>query len=73
MLAIPSVTVNNGVGMPLLGFGVFQVTDAEECERSVSKALRVGYRLIDTATTYGMKRQLATPSNTVGWHEKSCL
>jgi 2,5-diketo-D-gluconate reductase A len=53
MSAIPSVTVNNGVGMPLLGFGVFQVTDAEECERSVSEALRVGYRLIDTAAAYG--------------------
>jgi 2,5-diketo-D-gluconate reductase A len=53
MSTIPSVTLNNGVGMPLLGFGVFQVTDAEECERSVSEALRVGYRLIDTAAAYG--------------------
>jgi 2,5-diketo-D-gluconate reductase A len=53
MSAIPSVTLNNGVAMPLLGFGVFQVTDAEECERSVSEALRVGYRLIDTAAAYG--------------------
>jgi 2,5-diketo-D-gluconate reductase A len=39
--------------MPLLGFGVFQVPDAEECERSVAEALRTGYRLIDTATAYG--------------------
>jgi len=39
--------------MPLLGFGVFQVTDAEECERSVDEAIRVGYRLIDTAASYG--------------------
>jgi 2,5-diketo-D-gluconate reductase A len=39
--------------MPLLGFGVFQVTDAEECERSVYEALQVGYRLIDTAAAYG--------------------
>src|SRR6266568_4805129 len=53
MAAIPSVTVNNGVGMPLLGFGVFQVPDAEECERSVSEAIRTGYRLIDTAAAYG--------------------
>jgi 2,5-diketo-D-gluconate reductase A len=53
MSAIPSVTLNNGVGMPLLGFGVFQVTDAEECERSVSEAIRTGYRLIDTAAAYG--------------------
>ncbi|MDQ5851672.1 MAG: aldo/keto reductase [Chloroflexota bacterium] len=53
MSAIPSVTLNNGVQMPLLGFGVFQIPDAEECERSVSEALRVGYRLIDTAAAYG--------------------
>jgi 2,5-diketo-D-gluconate reductase A len=51
--AIPSVTLNNGVEMPLLGFGVFQVPDAEECERSVYEALRTGYRLIDTAAAYG--------------------
>jgi 2,5-diketo-D-gluconate reductase A len=53
MPAIPSVTLNNGVVMPLLGFGVFQMNDAEECERSVAEALRVGYRLIDTAASYG--------------------
>ncbi len=53
MSVIPSVTLNNGVAMPLLGFGVFQIPDAEECERSVSEALRVGYRLIDTAAAYG--------------------
>lgn len=53
MSAIPSVILNNGVGMPLLGFGVFQMQDAEECERSVSEALRTGYRLIDTAAAYG--------------------
>ena len=43
------VTLNNGVEMPKLGFGVFQVPDAAACERAVSKALEVGYRLIDTA------------------------
>jgi hypothetical protein len=53
MPTIPSVTLNNGVGMPLLGFGVFQMRDAEECERSVYEALRTGYRLIDTAAGYG--------------------
>jgi 2,5-diketo-D-gluconate reductase A len=53
MSTIPSVTLNNGVAMPLLGFGVFQVTDADECERSVSEAIRTGYRLIDTAAAYG--------------------
>ncbi len=53
MATVPSVILNNGVRMPLLGFGVFQMRDAEECERSVSEALRVGYRLIDTAASYG--------------------
>jgi 2,5-diketo-D-gluconate reductase A len=53
MSDVPSVTLNNGVPMPLLGFGVFQVTDAEECERSVYDALQTGYRLIDTAAAYG--------------------
>ncbi|MEW6636717.1 MAG: aldo/keto reductase [Actinomycetota bacterium] len=48
-----SVTLNNGVEMPLLGFGVFQMHRAEECERSVSDALSTGYRLIDTAASYG--------------------
>jgi 2,5-diketo-D-gluconate reductase A len=53
MSAIPSVTLNNGVGMPLLGFGVYQIDDAEECERSVYEAINTGYRLIDTAAAYG--------------------
>lgn len=47
------VKLNNGVEMPLLGFGVFQVTDLAECERSVSDAIESGYRLIDTAQAYG--------------------
>lgn len=53
MSTVPSVTLNNGVRMPLLGFGVFQVPDADECERSVCDAVRTGYRLIDTAASYG--------------------
>jgi 2,5-diketo-D-gluconate reductase A len=47
-----NVVLNNGVEMPILGFGVFQIPDAEECERSVSEALSTGYRLIDTAAAY---------------------
>lgn len=49
----PTVTLNNGVEMPILGFGVFQVADPAECERSVRDAIDVGYRLLDTATSYG--------------------
>jgi diketogulonate reductase-like aldo/keto reductase len=45
--------LNNGVEMPMLGFGVYQVPDAEECERSVYEAIQTGYRLIDTAAAYG--------------------
>jgi diketogulonate reductase-like aldo/keto reductase len=47
------VVLNNGVEIPILGFGVFQVTNAEECERAVVEAIRTGYRLIDTAASYG--------------------
>ncbi len=45
-------TLNNGVQMPLEGFGVFQVPEAAVCEQAVSDALEVGYRLIDTAAAY---------------------
>ena len=48
-----NVRLNNGVEMPLLGFGVFQVQDLDECERSVVDAIQTGYRLIDTAKSYG--------------------
>jgi diketogulonate reductase-like aldo/keto reductase len=47
-----TVKLNNGVEMPVLGFGVFQVTDLAECERSVVDAIETGYRLIDTAQSY---------------------
>ena len=47
-----TVTLNNGVEMPILGFGVFQIADPAECERAVSDALAAGYRLIDTAASY---------------------
>lgn len=48
----PTVKLNNGVEMPILGFGVFQVPDLDECERSVYDAIQSGYRLIDTAASY---------------------
>jgi 2,5-diketo-D-gluconate reductase A len=46
------VILNNGVEMPILGFGVFQMTDEKECEQAVYDALMAGYRLIDTAASY---------------------
>ena len=45
-------TLQNGLKMPMEGFGVFQVRDKEECKRSVLDAIRTGYRLIDTAASY---------------------
>src|SRR5699024_1760953 len=47
-----TVTLNNGVRMPMLGYGVYQVSN-EECERCVLDAISVGYRAIDTAQSYG--------------------
>ena len=46
------VTLNNGIAMPILGFGVFQIPDPAECERAVIEAIGAGYRLIDTAAAY---------------------
>ena len=46
------VTLNTGAKMPMMGFGVFRVPDLKECEDSVYEAIRIGYRLIDTATAY---------------------
>ena len=50
------ITLNNGVKMPLLGFGTFQITDQEVCKTSVCKALQAGYRMIDTAACYGNEK-----------------
>lgn len=47
-----TISLNNGVVMPLEGFGVFQIPDAAQCEQAVADALAVGYRLIDTAAAY---------------------
>ncbi len=47
-----TIKLNNGVEIPILGFGVFQIADPAECERSVVDAIEVGYRHIDTAASY---------------------
>ncbi len=52
MTSVPNVTLNNGVAMPQLGFGVFQVPD-DETTAAVTSALEAGYRSIDTAAVYG--------------------
>lgn len=48
-----NLLLNNGVKMPLEGFGVFQIPDAAQCEQVVYDAIKTGYRLLDTATAYG--------------------
>lgn len=45
-------TLNNGLKMPIVGFGVFRVPNKKECEESVYQAIKAGYRLIDTAASY---------------------
>jgi len=60
-------TLNNGLKIPTIGFGVFRVPDKKECEESVYQAIKAGYRLIDTAASYtnedavgaGVKRAIA--------------
>ena len=49
---VPTVTLNNGVVMPQIGFGVYQIPDSDQCERAVRDALEVGYRSLDTAQVY---------------------
>ncbi|WP_302367710.1 aldo/keto reductase [Brachyspira aalborgi] len=49
---MPTAKLNNGVEMPILGFGVYQIPDYDECKRAVLDALETGYRLIDTASAY---------------------
>ena len=53
-----TVRLNNGIEMPLQGFGVFQMTEAAECERAVIEAIDSGYRLIDTAASYQNETQV---------------
>ena len=53
-----TLKLSNGVEMPRLGFGVFQIPEGPECERVVTEAIAAGYRLIDTASSYGNERSV---------------
>lgn len=55
-MSMDFITLNNGIKMPVQGFGVFQIPDAVVCEQAVADAIDVGYRLIDTASVYGNER-----------------
>ena len=61
-----TVLLNNGVEMPLLGFGVFQITEHNLCKQSVLTALKTGYRLIDTAACYGNERAVGEATSESG-------
>ncbi|MFV0395178.1 MAG: aldo/keto reductase [Coprobacillaceae bacterium] len=60
------VTLNNGIKIPKAGFGVFQIRDKEECIQCVHNAIKAGYRLIDTAQSYGNEEAVGEAINTCG-------
>ena len=66
------VSLNNGVKMPILGYGVYQVTK-EECERCVLDALKVGYRAIDTAQSYFNEEEVGNAIQKAFQEKKSSL
>jgi 2,5-diketo-D-gluconate reductase A len=72
---IPTVTLNNGVHMPIIGFGVYQIP-AEQTQQAVEQALAAGYRHLDTASSYGNEEarprdqgQRRAPRGAVRHHE----
>ncbi len=65
-----TVTLNNGVTMPILGFGVYQMTDEAECIQSIHTALAAGYRLIDTATLYENEQSVGKAIKTCGMNRQ---
>jgi len=60
------ITLNNGVEIPILGFGVYQVSAPKECESSVANALRTGYRLLDTAASYQNEKAVGNAISNCG-------
>jgi len=70
MATVPTIELNDGKRIPQLGFGVFQIDDPAECERSVRDAIDVGYRLIDTAASYGNEESVGNAIKTSGVERK---
>ena len=64
------VTLNNGIKMPMQGFGAFQISDTAECEQAVTDAIDVGYRLIDTASVYGNEQSVGAAIRKSGIHRE---
>jgi diketogulonate reductase-like aldo/keto reductase len=71
MTAVPTVKLNNGVEIPQLGFGMFQVPPADTVE-AVTTALRIGYRHIDTAEMYGNEKQVGEAIAAAAWTGRRC-
>lgn len=67
---VDKVELNNGIQMPLLGFGVFQITDRSVCKESVKSALKTGYRMIDTAACYGNEKAVGDAIREAGIQRK---
>ena len=65
-----TIQLNNGATMPLMGLGVFQVTDQQVCKESVLSALKIGYRLIDTAACYGNEKAVGVAIRESGLDRK---
>ena len=61
-----SVTLSNGVKMPVIGYGTLQITDPAQCRQCVGNALAYGYRLVDTAAAYGNERAVGNAIKTCG-------
>jgi diketogulonate reductase-like aldo/keto reductase len=66
-----TATLNNGVEMPILGFGVYQIPP-EQTERAVSEALETGYRHLDTAAAYGNEEAVGARSPAAEFRATSC-
>ncbi|MDR2913758.1 MAG: aldo/keto reductase [Tannerella sp.] len=64
------VRLNNGIEMPVLGFGVYQIPDPEECERCVLEAMQAGYRMIDTAAAYTNEEAVGRAVKRSGIHRE---
>ena len=62
----------NGIELPMIGYGTFQIKDAAQCERCVSQALEAGYRLFDTAASYEMRPLSARRSAVPGCPGRNC-
>lgn len=67
------VILNNGIKMPTIGYGVFRMTNLDECEKCVIEAIKSGYRLIDTAAVYENETAVGNASKNVVFHVKNYL